>query len=88
MIDISICDHCLQSVFGVTRGEFILDVFIPTIGEGFLGGRQSGAREVPNKEFQRAQVRQFRRVSIVVLAARTAERVILIRIIVNCDQWV
>src|SRR2546430_11428348 len=37
VIDISVRDHRFQSIFGVARGEFILDVFIPTIREGFLG---------------------------------------------------
>ncbi|PYS30969.1 MAG: hypothetical protein DMF75_15280 [Acidobacteria bacterium] len=39
MIYISVRDHRFQSIFRVTRGELILDMFIPTIGERFLGGR-------------------------------------------------
>ena len=47
---------------------------------------ESFTGKVPHKEFQSSQMREFSRPSIVVLAARPPECMILFRIIVDCDQ--
>ena len=86
VIDVSIRDHCFQSIFRVTRREFVLNMFVPAVRERFLGGRESFAGEITHKEFQRAQVCQLRCPGVVVLACGTGERMILIRVIVDRDE--
>src|SRR5882762_12011750 len=65
-------------------------MFVPAIRERLLRVRQSLARQIADKEFQRAQVRQFRRRGVKVLPTWPAERMILLRIIMNGDQriWI
>src|ERR1700704_4480003 len=83
MIDVSIRHHSLQSIFRITRGEFVFDMLIPKIRQGLLRVDLAAASKIPYEKLQRPEMSEFRRPRVVMLAAGSAESVILFCIIIN-----
>src|ERR1041385_4126689 len=88
MIHVSVGNHRLQSFFRVTCRKLIFHMLVPTIRHQLLRVRESFAGEMTNEKLERAEMRKLGGLSIVMLAARSSESMILFGIFVNCSQGI
>ena len=76
VVHVRIGNHRFERVVCVARREFVLHVIVPARGESLLCAAETGAREMGDKEFETAEISEFRGSRVVMLTVRTSERVI------------
>lgn len=83
VVDVGVFDHGGQGVFGVAGDELVLHVLFPELSQSLLLSAGT-AWQVPDQEFQRAQVRQFGGRGVIVRAALAGEGVALLGVEMQC----
>src|SRR5437667_12623384 len=88
MIDVSIDNHCRQCLLGIARRKLTPDMLLPKIGKQTLRAYGSLSAEMANEKFERPQICQLGGPRVKMRSAGTGKSVILIRVVMNCNQRV